>query len=67
MERAIYEQREDSGYGSSLNEESVYKEISNYQEKKSKILIENSQSSKSPKEEPIYATIRVKLRDCEQI
>ncbi|WP_264705261.1 hypothetical protein [Wolbachia endosymbiont (group A) of Gymnosoma rotundatum] len=48
---------EDSGYGSSLNEESVYKEISNYQEKKSKILIENSQSSKSPKEEPIYATV----------
>ncbi|MDE5065940.1 hypothetical protein RYF71_03675 [Wolbachia endosymbiont of Drosophila malagassya] len=56
-ENPLYEQREDSGYGSSLNEESVYKEISNYQEKKSKILIENSQSSKSPKEEPIYATV----------
>ncbi|MFP3024222.1 MAG: hypothetical protein ACEY3K_15610, partial [Wolbachia sp.] len=47
----------DSGYGSSLNEEHEYEDISNYQEKKSKILIENSQSSKSPKEEPIYATV----------
>uniref|UniRef100_A0A1B0G1P6 Propionyl-CoA carboxylase beta chain, mitochondrial n=1 Tax=Glossina morsitans morsitans TaxID=37546 RepID=A0A1B0G1P6_GLOMM len=56
-ENPLYEQREDSGYGSSLNEESVYKEISNYQEKKSKILRENSQSSKSPKEEPIYAIV----------
>ncbi|WP_425386331.1 hypothetical protein [Wolbachia endosymbiont (group A) of Barypeithes pellucidus] len=56
-ENPLYEQREDLGYGSSLNEESVYEEISNYQEKKSKILIENSQSSKSPKEEPIYATV----------
>ncbi|WP_341817081.1 hypothetical protein [Wolbachia endosymbiont (group A) of Agelastica alni] len=56
-ENPLYEQREDLGYGSSLNEESVYEEISNYQEKKSKILIENSQSSKSPKEEPICATV----------
>ncbi|TVS92791.1 hypothetical protein COM42_005565 [Wolbachia pipientis] len=47
----------DSGYESSLSEESGHEEISNYQEKKSKSLTENSQSSKSPKEEPIYATI----------
>jgi len=56
-ENPLYEQREDLGYGSSLNEEHEYEDISNYQEKKSKILIENSQSSKSPKEEPIYATV----------
>ncbi|MFP3028010.1 MAG: hypothetical protein ACEY3L_17850, partial [Wolbachia sp.] len=56
-ENPLYEQREDLGYGSSLNEEHEYEDISNYQEKKSKILTENSQSSKSPKEEPIYATV----------
>ncbi|WP_353272930.1 hypothetical protein [Wolbachia endosymbiont (group A) of Portevinia maculata] len=56
-ENPLYEQREDLGYGSLLNEEHEYEDISNYQEKKSKILIENSQSSKSPKEEPIYATV----------
>ncbi|MDR2046260.1 MAG: hypothetical protein LBP77_04825 [Rickettsiales bacterium] len=56
-ENPLYEQREDLGCGSSLNEEHEYEDISNYQEKKSKILIENSQSSKSPKEEPIYATV----------
>ncbi|XCA33106.1 MAG: hypothetical protein ABS808_04940 [Wolbachia endosymbiont of Polyergus mexicanus] len=56
-ENPLYEQREDLGYGSSLNEEHEYEDISNYQEQKSKILIENSQSSKSPKEEPIYATV----------
>ncbi|WP_374698982.1 hypothetical protein [Wolbachia endosymbiont (group B) of Limnophora tigrina] len=57
-ENPLYElQAGDSGYGSSLNEEHEYEDISNYQEKKSKILIENSQSSKSPKEEPIYATV----------
>ncbi|WP_419246992.1 hypothetical protein ACJZL1_03645 [Wolbachia endosymbiont of Rhagoletis indifferens] len=47
----------DSGHGNSLDEKPGYKEISNYQEKKSKILTENSQSSKSSKEEPIYATV----------
>ncbi|GFR08300.1 uncharacterized protein TNCT_112671 [Trichonephila clavata] len=57
-ENPLYDlQAGDSGYGSSLNEEHEYEDISNYQEKKSKILIENSQSSKSPKEEPIYATV----------
>ncbi|WP_353276991.1 hypothetical protein [Wolbachia endosymbiont (group A) of Agelastica alni] len=56
-ENPLYEQREDLGYGSLLNEEHEYEDISNYQEKKSKILTENSQSSKSPKEEPIYATV----------
>ncbi|WP_264688396.1 hypothetical protein [Wolbachia endosymbiont (group A) of Sympetrum striolatum] len=56
-ENPLYEQREDLGYGSLLNEEHEYEDISHYQEKKSKILIENSQSSKSPKEEPIYATV----------
>ncbi|WP_250296547.1 hypothetical protein [Wolbachia endosymbiont of Oedothorax gibbosus] len=45
---------EDSGYESPLSESSEYEEISNYQ---SKIPTENSQSSKSSKEEPIYATV----------
>ncbi|WP_341810653.1 hypothetical protein [Wolbachia endosymbiont (group A) of Campoletis raptor] len=48
---------EDSGHGNSLDEKPGYKEISNYQEKKSKILTENSQSSKSPREELIYVTV----------
>ncbi len=47
----------DSGHGNSLDEKPGYKEISNYQEKKSKILTENSQSSKSPREELIYVTV----------
>ncbi|WP_250294913.1 hypothetical protein [Wolbachia endosymbiont of Oedothorax gibbosus] len=57
-ENPLYELQEgDSGYESSLDKEHEYEDISNYQEKKSKILIENLQSSKSPKEEPIYATV----------
>lgn len=54
-ENPLYDlQAGDSGYGSSLDEKPGYKEISNYQEKKSKILTENSQSSKSPREELIF-------------
>lgn len=49
---------QDSGYESSLSEDSGHEEISNYQEKKSKASTKDSRPSKLPKEEPIYATIR---------
>lgn len=52
----LYE-REDSGYGSSLNEDPEYEEISNYQEEKSKSLTKDLRNLQSIKEEPIYATI----------
>lgn len=52
----LYE-REDSGYGGSLNEDPEYEEISNYQEEKSKSLTKDSRNLQSIKEEPIYATI----------
>ncbi|MCA7010908.1 hypothetical protein [Wolbachia endosymbiont of Tribolium confusum] len=52
----LYE-REDSGYGGSLNEDSEYEEISNYQEEKSKSLTKDLRNLQSIKEEPIYATI----------
>lgn len=52
----LYE-REDSGYGGSLNEDPEYEEISNYQEEKSKSLTKDLRNLQSIKEEPIYATI----------
>ncbi|WP_343288943.1 hypothetical protein [Wolbachia endosymbiont of Encarsia formosa] len=52
----LYE-REDSGYGGSLNEDHEYEEISNYQEEKSKSLTKDLRNLQSIKEEPIYATI----------
>lgn len=52
----LYE-REDSGYGGSLNEDPEYEEISNYQEEKSKSLTKDLRNLQSIKEELIYATI----------
>lgn len=52
----LYE-REDSGYGGSLNEDPEYEEISNYQEEKSKSLTKDLRNLQSIKEEPIYVTI----------
>ncbi|WP_265043560.1 hypothetical protein [Wolbachia endosymbiont (group A) of Scambus nigricans] len=42
IRKAIEVNYNDSGHGNSLDEKPGYKEISNYQEKKSKILTENS-------------------------
>ncbi len=47
---------EDSGYESSLSEESGHEEISNYQEKSSKSSTKDSEDSKLAKKEPIHKT-----------
>ncbi|MHC3898147.1 UNVERIFIED_CONTAM: hypothetical protein LBW93_04525 [Wolbachia endosymbiont of Nasonia longicornis] len=47
---------EDSGYESSLSEESGHEEISNYQEKSSKSSTKDSEDSKLAKKEPTHKT-----------
>lgn len=47
---------DDSGYESSLSEESGHEEISNYQEKSSKSSTKDSEDSKLAKKEPPYKT-----------